>query len=164
MKLIAILVPFALLGAVIAWHPSVPVAAKDTVAYPEGYRSWVHVKSAAIGPSNKSFSTMGGFQHIYANSQAMVGYRTRVFPEGSVIVFDWLGMTENAGAYTEGARLQLDVMVRDSVRFAKSGGWGFQRFVQDSKTELAATPTPQQCAACHEKLSRDGMVLSSFRQ
>jgi len=25
-------------------------------------------------------------------------------------------------------------MVKDSLRFAKTGGWGFQRFVKDSKT------------------------------
>ena len=46
-------------------------------------------------------------------------------------------------------------MVRDSLRFAQSGEWGFQRFVGDSKTDLAATPTPQQCFACHDRLKKD---------
>lgn len=93
----------------------------------------------------------------------MAGYRTRAFPEGSVIVFDWLEMQDNNGAFLEGPRRQIDVMVKDSTRFATTGGWGFQRFVKDSKTELAATPTPQQCFACHNQRKQDGLVLSGYR-
>lgn len=136
----------------------------DQVAYPEGYRTWAHVKSTMIGPTNKNFATLGGFQHIYANEAAMNGYRTRNFPEGSVIAFDWLELTENNGAFAEGPRRQLDVMVKDSKRFASTGGWGFQRFVKDSKTEHAAAPTPQDCFACHDRLKKDGLVLSALRQ
>src|SRR4051812_6436871 len=90
------------------------VAAEAPVAYPEGYRSWTHVKSGAIGPAGSQYSTIGGFQHIYANTQAMVGYRTRAFPEGSVVVFDWLEMRDKAGAFEEGPRRQVDVMEKDS--------------------------------------------------
>ena len=136
----------------------------DQVAYPEGYRTWAHVKSSMIGPTHKNFATLGGFQHIYANAVAMNGYRTRNFPEGSVIAFDWLELTENNGAFAEGPRRQLDVMVKDSKRFASTGGWGFQRFVKDSKTEHAAAPTPQDCFACHDRLKKDGLVLSALRQ
>ena len=93
----------------------------------------------------------------------MAGYRTRVFPEGSVIAFDWLEMSDNNGAFAEGARRQVDVMVKDSAQYAATGGWGFQRFVKDSKTELAATPTPLQCFTCHNTLKKDGLVLSSYR-
>jgi hypothetical protein len=152
----------ALPGSALAWHLS---ASSDApVAYPEGYRGWAHVKSALVSPTHQSFASSGGFQHIYANPQAMVDYRTRAFPEGSIVVFDWLEMQDKAGAFEEGPRRQVDVMVKDSQRFATTGGWGFQRFVKDSKTELAATPTPQQCFACHDRLKKDGLVLSSYRQ
>ncbi|HTE48166.1 MAG TPA: cytochrome P460 family protein [Gemmatimonadaceae bacterium] len=161
MKFASGLCLLASLGGVLAWRTSASTQAP--VPYPDGYRNWVHVKSTAVGPAHKSFATMGGFQHIYANPQAVTGYRTRVFPEGSTIVFDWLEMQDQAGAFTEGPRRQTDVMVKDSVRFASTGGWGFQRFVKDSKTELAAEPTPQQCFACHDQLKKDGLVLSSFR-
>src|SRR5689334_22461367 len=80
-----------------------------TVPYPEGYRSWTHVKSAVVSPAHANYATNGGFQHIYANEAAMRGYRTRSFPEGSVIAFDWLAMTENQGAFAEGTRRQVDV-------------------------------------------------------
>lgn len=62
-------------------------------------------------------------------------------------------------AYPEGYRGWTE----DSRRFASTGGWGFQRFVKDSKTELAATPTPQTCFTCHDQIKKDGLVLSTFR-
>jgi hypothetical protein len=164
MKLASSFFLLAWLVSIIAWQPSVLFHNEGSVAYPEGYRNWIHVKSSLISPSHKLFATVGGFQHIYANPEAMVGYRTRSFPEGSIVVFDWLDMKDNNGAFEEGPRRQVDVMVKDSPRFATTGGWGFQRFVKDSKSELAATPTPQQCFACHDKLKKDGLILSSFRQ
>jgi hypothetical protein len=162
MKLSTLLVLLAVLGQSAGQQPASTGAAR--VSYPEGYRNWVHVKSGLISPAHKNSATMGGFQHIYANPEGMTGYRTRKFPEGSVIVFDWLEMSDSNGAFAEGPRRQVDVMVKDSQRFAKTGGWGFQRFVKDSKTELAAAPTPEACFACHENLKKDGLVLSTYRQ
>lgn len=162
MKPATILLLLALLGSVLAWQQS--VSADATLAYPEGYRTWSHVKSGLISPAHKSFARNGGFQHIYANPEAMVGFRTREFPEGSVVVFEWLEMRDNDGAFEEGPRRQVDVMVKDAQRFATTGGWGFVRFVKDSKTEVAATPTSQDCFACHEKLKKDGLILSSYRE
>lgn len=134
-----------------------------TVAYPDGYRTWSHVKSGVISPTHRDFGRTGGFQHVYANAEAMAGYRTRNFPEGAVIVVDWLAMHETNGAYQEGERRQVDVMVKDSKRFASTGGWGFQRFVKDSRTDLAASPSPQQCFACHDQRKKDGLVISTYR-
>jgi hypothetical protein len=161
MNLATVLLLLVLPGITVARHLSAPADA--TVAYPEGYRSWVHVKSALISPAHQSFASIGGFQHIYANAQAMAGYRTRAFPEGSIIVFDWLEMRDKDGAFEEGPRRQVDVMVKDSQHFPNTGGWGFQRFVKDSHSELAAAPTPQECFACHDRLKKDGLVLSSYR-
>ncbi|MGH8494780.1 MAG: cytochrome P460 family protein [Gammaproteobacteria bacterium] len=163
MRLTTVLLMLALLGGVLTWQTSVPSGSATQVAYPEGYRGWTHVKSSLIGPAHRNFATNGGFQHTYANAEAMKGYRTRQFPEGSIIAFDRLDMIDKDGAMLEGPRRGLDVMAKDSTRFATTGGWGFQRFVKDSKTELAATPTPQQCFACHESLKKDGLVLSSYR-
>jgi hypothetical protein len=163
MKLATVLSLVLALGGGGARRAPVSAEAAAAVTYPEGYRSWTHVKSALVSPAHPQYSSIGGFQHIYANEQAMIGYRTRAFPEGSVVVFDWLEMRDNAGAFAEGPRRQVDVMVKDAARFASTGGWGFQRFVKDSKTELAAAPTPQDCFACHNRLKKDGLILSSYR-
>ena len=138
--------------------------ADGVVRYPEGYRGWSHVKSSLVSPSHADYARLGGFQHIYANAEAMEGYRTREFPEGSVIVFDWIEMVDTAGAFTEGPRRQTDVMVKDSARYPATGGWGFQRFVKDSHSERAEKPAPAQCFACHDRLKKDGLVLSRYRE
>ena len=143
------------------WTPS---SAASEVAYPDGYRGWTHVKSAFVGPGHASFNTVGGFHHIYANNKAMEGYRTRVFPEGSVVVFDWIQSRDSAGRFDETTRRQVDVMVKDSVQFAATAGWGFQRFAKDSRTERVNAPSPKQCFACHDRLKRGDLVLSRYRE
>src|SRR5687767_13234248 len=163
MKRAAVL-PLALLAGVLAWRPFVSAGTAAPVVYPEGYRTWSHVKSALISPAHRNFANTGGFQHIYANTEPMVGYRTRTFPEGSTVVFDWLEMRDKNGAFEEGPRRQVDVMVKDTQRFASTGGWRFQRFVKDSRTEVATTPSPAQCFACHDNLQKDGLILSRYRQ
>ncbi len=161
MRLPAFALLVSALGSVVGWQPTSTAVAP--VPYPEGYRNWTHVKSSVISPAHARYSAVGGFQHIYANAEAVNGYRTRAFPEGSIVVVDWLEMRDSAGAFSEGARRQVDVMMKDSARYAASGGWGFQRFVKDSKTELAAAPTPEQCFACHNRLKKDALVLSAYR-
>ena len=153
MKRTALLVVLAITGS---------ANSADTVPYPESFRTWSHVKSGVIGLQHKNFASLGGLHHVYANKEAMAGYKTRQFPEQSVIVFEWLEWAEKDGAILEGPRRQIDVMVKDSKRYAQTGGWGFQRFVKDSR-ELAAAPTPQDCFACHNQLKEDGLVLSKYR-
>jgi hypothetical protein len=159
----ALLVLASVIGGILLWRG--PVVANDatSVAYPESFRSWSHVKSGVIGPEHKGFASDGGIHHVYANKEGMEGYRTRKFPEQSVLVFEWLEWAEKDGAILEGPRRQFDVMVKDSRRYAATGGWGFQRFMKDSQTELASSPTPQQCFACHDRLKKDGLVLSKYR-
>ena len=80
-----------------------------------------------------------------------------------VIVFEWLEWQEKDGAILEGPRRQIDVMVKDSKRYAETGGRGFQRFVKDTR-EPASAPTPQNCFACHNQLKEDGLVISKYRE
>jgi len=151
-----------LLGA-LAVRSSVSAEPPASIDYPEDYRDWTHIKSTLISPAHTSFAMNGGFQHIYANDKAAAAYRTRDFPEGSVIVFEWLEMSDKAGFFEEGPRRQVDVMVKDSKRFAATGGWGFERFMKDSKVERAPDPPREQCFACHVKLQKNGLVLSTYR-
>ena len=81
MKRTALLVALAITGS---------ANSADTVPYPESFRTWSHVKSGVIGPQHKNFASLGGLHHVYANKEAMAGYKTRQFPEQSVIVFEWL--------------------------------------------------------------------------
>ncbi len=68
-------------------------ANESEVPYPEGYRSWVHVKTALIQKGSPAFNHWGGFHHIYGNAKAIEGYKAGKFEDGSVLVFDVLEAT-----------------------------------------------------------------------
>ena len=135
------------------------------VDYPSLYRSWTHVKSAVIGPANPAYERYGGIHHIYANDNAMEGYRTGQFPDGAVIVFDLLQANETAGMTVEGPRKFIDVMAKDSKRFASSAGWGYEEFKGDSTSERPLSEQARTaCYLCHARqLGRDS-VFSVFRK
>lgn len=133
------------------------------VPYPEGYRTWAHVKSALVSSRHPDFERSGGFRHIYANTRAADGYRSGVFPDGSIIVVDWLEGRDENGMFSEGARRRVDVMVKDRARFAATGGWGFERFQGDSRTERTVTSPATQCFACHSGPGTRDLVFSKFR-
>jgi hypothetical protein len=147
------------------WSLSLWAKPNDAVPYPTGYRLWTHVKAALIGPQSPAFENSGGIHHIYANEKAMEGYRTGKFPDGSVIVADFLETRENAGVTTEGPRRRIDVMVKDSKRYAATGGWGFEQFRGDSQTDRMVTAeNATKCFACHAKQKDHDSVFSEFRK
>jgi hypothetical protein len=135
------------------------------VPYPNGYRSWQHVKSVVVGPEHKSFASEGGkiFQ-FYANRDAVEGYRVGKFPKGSVIVRETLhtvaGEGESKGIITEGEHSSLDVMMKDDDRYAETGGWGFETF--DSKNTRLVEKDRARCYACHSKQREHDLVFSAL--
>jgi hypothetical protein len=135
-----------------------------TVEYPEGYRDWTHVKTYVVKPKSPAFSIIGGFNHVYANDKAMTGYQTGHFPNGSVIVSDVVHANDDSLNTREGARVHLDVMVKDTIHFQDPGGWRFETFEKDSKSMRFLTPTTRlDCNNCHLKHNKD-MVFSNYRR
>ena len=143
---------------------ALPALAAD-VAYPDGYRDWYHVKSMVIQPGHGLYEAFGGIHHLYANRKAVEGYRTGKFPDGAVIVFDLLEAPAEGGAITEGRRKVVGVMARDARKFAATGGWGFEGFKGDSRTERAVgADAAKACFACHAPQKDRGYVFSSLRK
>jgi hypothetical protein len=136
------------------------------VPFPDGYRSWQHVKTVVIGPEHKSFASEGGkVFHFYANPQAIEGYRAGKFPNGSVVVRETLrtiaGEGESKGILTEGERSALDVMMKDDRLYNETGGWGFETF--NSKNARQAEKDRAQCYTCHSQQKDHDLVFSSLR-
>src|SRR5690349_4738468 len=100
----------------------------EAPSFPKEFRRWAHVKTVLVGPQSAAFATEGGIHHIYANDKAVEGYDSGKFPDGSVIVYDLLKTKEVAGNIIEGETRRVDVMVKESERFASTGGWGFMSF------------------------------------
>jgi Cytochrome P460 len=146
---------------------SPPLRAADPapVAYPQGWRQWTHVKSMTINPGHALYDAFGGIHHLYANAKAEQGYRSGRFADGSVIVFDLLEAKSADNAVEEGARKVLGVMHKDSRRYKDTGGWGFEGFKGDSKSERAVgNNAASACFQCHTAQKGNDFVFSKFRK
>lgn len=139
------------------------------VPFPEGYRQWTHVKSMVIEEGHPLAGAFGGIHHIYANAKALQGYRNLdagkgSFPDGAVIVFDLLEATRGGNALQEGPRKVVGVMVKDGRKWAATGGWGFEGFKGDSKTERAVgRDAAKACFECHAPQKAQDYTFSRWR-
>ncbi|GAB4118103.1 MAG: cytochrome P460 family protein [Sideroxydans sp.] len=139
-------------------------AVAQDIPYPNGYRDWHHVKSMVISPGHALHDAFGGIHHLYANKKALQGYAKGKFPNGSVIVFDLLEANDGGNALVEGKRKVVGVMHKDSKRYAATGGWGFEGFKGDSKTDRAVGKNAASaCFGCHEPQSKHDYVFSNLR-
>lgn len=152
--------------AILAIHIGPALAADPApVPYPAGYRDWHHVKSMVINQGHPLYQSFGGIHHIYANRQAMDGYKKGKFPDGAVIVFDLLDAKSADNAVTEGERKVVGVMHKDARKYKDTGGWGFEGFKGDSKTERAVgKDAATACFHCHTAQKNNDFVFSSFRK
>jgi Cytochrome P460 len=151
-------------AAAAGWLLSLPAwPGEADVPYPEGYRSWVHVKSTLVGASAPGFATNGGLHHFYANEKALEGYRTGRFPDGAVLIDDLLEMTEKGAVGSEGARKRLAVMVKHGSKFPETGGWGFEVFKGDGTVGALTAEARAVCFKCHSGAPRES-VFSELRQ
>lgn len=140
------------------------LASGPEVAYPEGYRSWTHVKSMVIQEGHPLFDAFGGVHHLYANASAMEGYKSGTFADGSVIVFDLLeANATDDKALVEGARKVVGVMERNADKFAATGGWGYEGFKGDTQERVVGDKAVEACYGCHEGQKDKGFVFSAYR-
>ncbi len=158
---------FLIVTAFLAAAFLVPAQEQPDVPYPEGFRSWHLVKSKVVGRESKSFPTRGGIHLFYANDQAVEGYRTGKFPDGSAIVDEIVALEEGEGdrkgTFTEGERRSLDVMIKNGERYKDAAGWGFQSFEGDSRTGMLDASARAQCGACHSQHQETDSVFSKMR-
>jgi Cytochrome P460 len=135
------------------------------VPYPEGYRQWMHVKSMVINAGHPLFDAFGGIHHLYANKKAEQGYKAGKFPDGAVIVFDLLEAKSADNTVQEGARKVVGVMHKDAKKYKATGGWGYEGFKADSKTERAVgANAATACHQCHTAQKDKDYVFSALRK
>lgn len=135
-----------------------------SVGYPDGYRSWAHVKSMWLSDKHGLADPFAGLHHVYANPKAVTALRSKgAFPAGSVIAFDLFEAAPKEEAMVEGKRKFLGVMQKDNKRWPKTGGWGFEVFVGDSQTKRAVKDGGVSCFACHRGMEANGYVFSQWR-
>ena len=176
MKFRALFFSIALaLSTLLAAQTTAPTSPAPEVPYPDGYRRWMHITSVVSPPKKavmgapadeaKASAPHGLVHHLYANELALEGYRTGHFPEGAVLIADWFALEEARSGLVQGARESLDVMIRDP-RYAATGGWGFEKFDQDSHTKRKVSANAvNTCFKCHQHAGAEReFVFSTLKE
>jgi hypothetical protein len=116
------------------------------VTIPDGYRKWELIAPAEEGaPLNEIRAVLG-------NDIAVRAYRdgTIPFPDGTILVkLAWqrAQSPDFKSASIPGAATTVQIMVKDSTKYASTGGWGFGRFIGGKPVDEAQHKT---CFACHD--------------
>lgn len=149
----------------------------NQTSIPEGFREWVFI-GAPLTPNGLNGGAAGfpEYHHVYIEPGAYAEYkRTGEFPEGTTIVKELVLLKE--AHYEDGSRDEasgrgffgdrfagIDIMVKDSKRFAETGGWGFFNFGHHAPpyAEIAAPAPGEACAACHAANATYDMVFTTF--
>ncbi len=145
---------------------------KDTVKVPEGlalsefsgYEKWQVI---AVSQNNNIIDVIVGNPEMIAAYQSGLPAEGRKIPDGAKMVkIHWNAKKQPDGfpALVPDTLHDLDTMVKDSKRFAATGGWGYGQFnydgASDSFKPLGSGPG---CGfACHTKVASVDYVFTRF--
>ena len=131
---------------------------------PSGYRDWQWVSSAhEAGDINSLGAVLGSDIAIKAFREGRLPY-----PDGSIIAalhYRYVPSDENnkifgkVQSFVPGAPTNIQFMVKDSTKYAATGGWGFGHF-QNGKPADAAFMKP--CFPCHQKAKATDLVFTRY--
>jgi hypothetical protein len=141
-----------------------PIFVKKT---PPGYRDWKVVSVA------HEAGTLNDIRAVLGNDLAIKAYREgkQSFPEGAIvgrIAWAYVASEENnkifgqdqsfvAGSPTDA---YLQFMVKDSKKYAATGGWGYSSFDKDGKPFDDAAMT--KCFPCHQAIKDRDFLFSRY--
>ena len=115
------------------------------VKLPADHRGWPMISTAYQAKFDL-------FEVILGNEIATAAYREEKlpFPDGTVLVkLSWerVPATTFEGAIVPGRAASVQMMTKDSQRYAATGGWGFGKFIDGRPVSEAEH---QACFGCHE--------------
>ena len=131
---------------------------------PPGYRDW-RLISVAHEEGDLHSCAM-----VLGNDLAIEAYREHKlpFPDGAIIAavhYTHSPSEENNKvfgrdqSFVPGAPTNIQFLVKDSKKYASTGGWGFGHFNKDGSVGNSALM--KTCFPCHAKASRD-LVFTSY--
>jgi len=145
-------------------HAAEAAASAFVTEIPAGYRDWRLISVAHEEGDLHSFAAVLG------NDVAIKAYRegTLPFPDGTIIAalhYRHAASEENdkvfgrAQSFVAGPPTNVQFMVKDSRRYASTGGWGFGHF-QDGKHGDEAMM--KSCFPCHAEMSARDLVFTRY--
>jgi hypothetical protein len=143
---------------------------------PKNFEKWVYLGSPLTPNAlNGGKANFPEFHNVYMQPWAYEEYqKTNVFPEGT-IMFKELQLTI-PGQFPDGSRTEpsgrgyfpgklngADVTVKDSKRYADTGGWGYYNFNHhEPKAPTAKLKPKLECGYCHMASAKKDEVWTQF--
>lgn len=148
---------------------------------PEGYRDWAMISVASVAGPIKDLRVKLG------NDIAISAYREgkTTFPDGAIIArlaYRQVRSEENNAAFkaaaagrlspeqttklldesfVAGAPTNVQIMMKDSKKYASTGGWGFAQFTDRKPDDAAELGT---CFGCHAPAMEHDFVYTRYSQ
>src|SRR5277367_1435795 len=131
---------------------------------PPGYRDWRLISVA------HEAGDLNDLRAVLGNDVAIKAYREGKlpFPDGTIIArlaWDFVPSEENnkafgrAQSFAAGAPSNIQFMVKDSKKYATTGGWGFAQFKDGKPAGAALLKT---CFPCHEPDKANDFVFTHY--
>lgn len=159
----------AILGAVAFKALAVPAVdtrtpGTDAIALPPGYRDWRVISVAhEAGKLNDIRAILGNDAAFKASRDATIP-----FPDGAIIArLAWAYTPSEANnkvfgvsqSFVAGAPTNVQFLVKDTRKFATTGGWGFAQFNTGNSANVAVA---KECFACHVPAKSNDYVFTHF--
>ena len=137
----------------------VSYAANGQAMRPANYRDWVFLTSGlgmTYGPAQPAAGRPPLFDNVFVNPQSYRAFvNTGRWPDGTMFILELRRSVANAsinnGGFTQTEVAALESAVKDSQRFATTGGWAYLEFGAPPKAVESAAPQPPtaSCYTCH---------------
>lgn len=151
--------------ALLTWGSLSADSRPPVLKIPEGFQHWYLVNSMIITKDSPSFSAIDGLHHIYVNDiglpRLMKG-GSAPYPDGTVFVDDVRDVSLVDGAFLQGGRKAIPVMLKDSKKYASTGGWGFQAWAGGDPKKPLVTDAVKACFECHVPQKANDYTFSTY--
>jgi hypothetical protein len=131
---------------------------------PPGYRDW---RLISISHEAGNLNSIGA---VLGNDVAIKAYREGrlPYPDGTIIAalhYSHVPSDENnkvfgqAQSFVPGPPTNIQFMVKDSTKYAATGGWGFATFIDGKPAAPASMNT---CFPCHNQAKARDLVFTRY--
>jgi Cytochrome P460 len=134
------------------------------IKIPPGYRDWKLISVA------HEAGNLNDLRAVLGNDAAIKAYREGKlpFPDGAIVArlaWSYIPSEENnkvfgrEQSFVAGSPVNVQFMVKDSKKYAATGGWGFAQFTDGKPVNEAA---PKACFSCHEPVKARDFVFTRY--
>lgn len=114
---------------------------------------------------------LNSFSAVLGNEETIKAYREKTlpFPDGAIIAALHYGYTSSeennrvfgrAQSFVPGSPTNIQFMVKDSKKYAATGGWGFGHFNKDGTPGNGALMNA--CFPCHAQAKATDLVFTHY--